>query len=120
VLALVGTVPDLLEPLVEGLDYLRVEALYAVREEMATTVADVLDRRTRASLRDARGAARSAERVAALIGPVLGWDARRIADEARGYADRVRAELARAGLEPTDGVGSERSVVTGGGTSEPR
>jgi glycerol-3-phosphate dehydrogenase len=120
VLALVGTVPDLLEPLVEGLEYLRVEALYAVREEMATTVADVLDRRTRSSLRDARAAARSAGDVAALIGPVLGWDAGRIADEARTYADRVWAELARAGLEPTDGIGPDRSVATGGGTSGPR
>ena len=58
--------------------------------------------------------------VAALIGPVLGWDAGRIADEARTYADRVWAELARAGLEPTDGIGPDRSVATGGGTSGPR
>ena len=50
------------------------EAVYAVRQEMACSVADVLDRRTRASLRDARGAAAAAARVAALIGPELGWD----------------------------------------------
>src|SRR5664280_2977521 len=57
VLALVGEQPGLLDPLVDGLHYLRVEALYAVRAEMACSVEDVLDRRTRASLRDARGAA---------------------------------------------------------------
>ncbi len=99
-LALVGTRPALLEPLVDGLDYLRAEALYAVRAEMATTVADVLDRRTRASLRDARAAARSAADVAALIGPDLGWDAGRMAAEAAAYAARVRHELTTAGLDP--------------------
>ncbi len=39
-----------------------------MREEMATTVGDVLDRRTRASLRDARATAAAAARVADLIG----------------------------------------------------
>ena len=64
---------ELLEPLVPGLRYLEAEAVYAVREEMAGSVADVLDRRTRASLRDMRGAADAAARVAELIGPELGW-----------------------------------------------
>ena len=52
--------PELLEPLVPGLPYLGAEAIYAVRAEMACTVADVLDRRTRASLRNARAAAAAA------------------------------------------------------------
>ena len=55
VLSLTDDQPDLLDALVPGLHYRKVEALYAVREEMACTVDDVLDRRTRASLRDARG-----------------------------------------------------------------
>jgi glycerol-3-phosphate dehydrogenase len=119
-LALVGSQPDLLDPLVEGLEYLRVEALYAVRGEMARTVADILDRRTRASLRDARAAARSAGAVASLIGPELGWDAARTIEEARGYADRVRSELATAGLDPDAPPPTVRAVATGGGTAEPR
>ncbi len=105
VLALVGEQPGLLEPLVDGLRYLRVEALYAVRAEMACSVADVLDRRTRASLRDARGAARAALDVATLIGPELGWDPVRIAREASEYAVSVRAALARAGLDPDGATG---------------
>ncbi len=84
VLALADDRPELLDPLVEGLHYLEVEALYAVRHEMAGSVADVLDRRTRASLRDARAAAGAARRVAELIGPDLGWDGHRIEAEARG------------------------------------
>ena len=99
-LALADGRPELLDPLVQGLHYLEVEALFAVREEMASTVADVLDRRTRASLRDARAAADAAWRVAELIGPELGWDERRIGREAEAYAAARRAELTRAGLDP--------------------
>ena len=42
VLALAAGRPELLEPLVPGLPHLRVEAVWAVREEMAMTVDDVL------------------------------------------------------------------------------
>lgn len=40
------------EPLVPGLPYLRGEALHAVRNEMACSLADVLCRRTRAAILD--------------------------------------------------------------------
>jgi glycerol-3-phosphate dehydrogenase len=98
VLALSEGRPELLQPLVAGLHYLQVEALFAVREEMAMTISDVLDRRTRASLRDARAAGSAATRVATLIGPELGWDEERMASEADAYAESVRSTLARAGL----------------------
>ena len=56
---LVETDPALGTPLVEGQPYLRAEAVYAVRDEMARTLDDVLSRRTRARLfaRDASEAA---------------------------------------------------------------
>ena len=53
--ALVAADPSLGEPLVPGLPYLRAEAVYAVRHEMATTLDDVLLRRTRAHLLDRAG-----------------------------------------------------------------
>jgi len=112
VLALADERPELLDPLVRGLLYLEVEALYAVRHEMAGSVSDVLDRRTRASLRDARGAAAAARRVAELIGPDLGWDQRRMEAEAEAYAEERRAELTRAGLDP-DGVGGRAGAAAG-------
>jgi glycerol-3-phosphate dehydrogenase len=119
--------PDLLEPLVPGLTYRKVEALYAVREEMAYTVADVLDRRTRASLRDARGAADAARSVAELIGPELGWDNDRIRREAESYADGVRSDLVRAGLDvpgyspvTANTAGGTVPAATAGGAAEPR
>ena len=46
--------PALGEPLVPGLPYLKAEAVYAARHEMARTLDDVLSRRTRARLLDAR------------------------------------------------------------------
>ena len=48
--ALIAFDPSLAEPLVPGLPYLRAEAVHAVRHEMATTLDDVLARRTRAHL----------------------------------------------------------------------
>lgn len=64
----------LAEPLVAGLPYLRAEALFAVRYEMATTVDDVLTRRTRARLQDRNAAMQAAPDVARLIGQELGWN----------------------------------------------
>jgi glycerol-3-phosphate dehydrogenase len=112
VLALSDGRPELLRPLVDGLHYLEAEALFAVREEMAMTIADVLDRRTRAILRDARAAGDAAARVAALIGPELGWDEQRMADEAEDYAGNVRLTLEKAGL--TD---DRAAVLAGSGPS---
>ncbi len=114
VLAEAGDDPALLEPLVPGLDYLRAEALYAVRHEMATTLADVLDRRTRAVLHDARATAASAGAVADLIGPVLGWSGRRCRDEAGAYAASVRSALVTAGLPATRPEPATADAAPGG------
>ncbi len=76
--------PDLARPLIEGLPYSRADVLYAVREEMARTVDDVLSRRTRARLLARDASAAVADDVAALIAPDLGWSdevqARQVAD----------------------------------------
>jgi glycerol-3-phosphate dehydrogenase len=103
VLATADNKPELLDPLVPGLHYLAAEAVYAVEDEMAYSLSDVLDRRTRASLRDARGAADAAPAVASLIGPLLGWDNSRIEREAEHYAHEIREQLTRAGLDPRVG-----------------
>jgi glycerol-3-phosphate dehydrogenase len=71
--AMVAADPSLGEPLVPGLPYRRVEAVYAARYEMAVTLDDVLSRRTRARLRNRDAAAAAAEDVAALVGAELGW-----------------------------------------------
>ncbi|MDX1546184.1 MAG: glycerol-3-phosphate dehydrogenase/oxidase [Rhodothermales bacterium] len=59
-------------PLHDRLPYRRGEVIWAARSEMARTVEDVLARRTRALLLDARAAAEAAPDVAALLAGVLG------------------------------------------------
>ncbi|NCY16058.1 MAG: glycerol-3-phosphate dehydrogenase/oxidase [Actinobacteria bacterium] len=74
VLALAERDPDLAAPLVPGLPYLRAEAVFAVRHEMARTLDDVLSRRTRARLLGRDDSAAAARSVAELMAPDLGWD----------------------------------------------
>jgi glycerol-3-phosphate dehydrogenase len=92
--ALTRDEPDLAAPLVPGLPYLRAEARYAVRNEMARTLDDVLARRTRARLLARDASADAAASVAELIAPDLGWsDAERDAEVA-AYRAAVAAERA--------------------------
>jgi glycerol-3-phosphate dehydrogenase len=66
--------PDLAKPLDPRLPIRRGEVVWAVREEMALTVEDVLARRTRALVWDARAAKKMAPRVARLMAKELGRD----------------------------------------------
>jgi glycerol-3-phosphate dehydrogenase len=104
VLALADGRPELLEPIATGLPYVGAEVLYAVREEMATHVTDVLSRRTRARIQDARASVRAAGAVADLMAPELGWDADRAKAEAEAFATDVAAELEVAGIEAVHGA----------------
>ena len=101
ILAMIEADPTLGEPLVPSLPYLRAEAIYAVRYEMAMTVTDVLSRRTRSLLlaRDAAGEA--AEEVAHLIAPELGWTDEDVRREVEDFRKVVRKELDSAGLPVT-------------------
>ena len=66
--------PALAEPLHDALPYTGAEVVWAVRREMARTVEDVLARRCRALLLNARAAVAMAPRVAALMARELGCD----------------------------------------------
>jgi len=90
---------DLLDPLVAGLPYLRVEAVWAARHEMAMTTEDVLARRTRAVLRRAGAAAESAPAVAELLAAECGRDPAAAARDAADFAESARRDLERAGLD---------------------
>ncbi|HVT42280.1 MAG TPA: glycerol-3-phosphate dehydrogenase/oxidase [Acidimicrobiales bacterium] len=99
VLALAAGRPDLLQPVVDGLPYTGAELLYAVREEMACTLEDLLARRTRASIQRAHATMAAAPAVAALVAADLGWSDAAAADEAARFAKACEAELLTAGLE---------------------
>jgi glycerol-3-phosphate dehydrogenase len=66
--------PSLGDRLHPALPYVKAEAIWAVRNEMARTVEDVLSRRTRALVLNARAALAMAPVVANLIAPELNWD----------------------------------------------
>jgi len=101
VIAMVERDRSLGEPLVEGLPYLRAEAVYSARYEMAVTLDDVLTRRTRARLllRDATAAA--APEVARLVADELGWDGARQADEVEQYRQAIERERTTPNLPET-------------------
>jgi glycerol-3-phosphate dehydrogenase len=89
--------PSLAEPLVPGLRYVRAEAVYAVRHEMATNLVDVLTRRTRAHLHDRDACRAAAGDVAALIAPELGWSPGDTAAQVAEYEALCEAEETAAG-----------------------
>jgi glycerol-3-phosphate dehydrogenase len=92
--AIIEANPDLANPLIPGLPYRRAEAVYAVRYEMATTLDDVLSRRTRARLLDRDATAAGAAEVAELIGRELGWDADEQARQVATYREAAEKERA--------------------------
>ncbi|MCU1372303.1 MAG: glycerol-3-phosphate dehydrogenase [Ilumatobacteraceae bacterium] len=101
VLALAEADPALREPLVAGLPYIKAEAVYAVRHEMARSVDDVLSRRTRARLLARDASAAAAGEVAALIAPVLGLSEAEADAQASSYRAAVDLERSTAELPET-------------------
>jgi glycerol-3-phosphate dehydrogenase len=99
--AMIDRDPPLGDPLVAGLPYVRAEAVYAARYEMARSVDDVLSRRTRARLLARDASAAAAPDVADLIGDELGWTSEERAAEAETYRALVAHERETAGLPET-------------------
>ena len=100
IVALVDQDQSLGEPLVAGLPYLRAEAVYAARYEMALSVDDVLSRRTRARLLGRDASVAAAEQVAALIAPELGLSPEEQARQVDAYRAAVDRERTSAGMDP--------------------
>jgi glycerol-3-phosphate dehydrogenase len=99
--ALIDADPTLGEPLVAGLPYVRAEAVHAVRHEMATTIDDVLARRTRSRLQARDASASAAEAVGALLAPELGWSTEEAARQVVEYVALIEAERGAPGLPAT-------------------
>jgi glycerol-3-phosphate dehydrogenase len=106
VLALAREDASWLDPLVPGLPYLRVEAVWAVRREMAQTVTDVLARRTRALLLDREPTASAAPRVADLLATELGWDQVERDRQLAEFERLVDAERRAAEAHPWSATGA--------------
>jgi glycerol-3-phosphate dehydrogenase len=99
ILQLVRDDPSLGNPLIEHQPYVGAEFLYSAREEMATSLVDLLARRTRAHLHDARATLAAASTIALLVAPTLGWGDDDVAAQVESYRALVDHELSSAGLE---------------------
>ncbi|HLY84475.1 MAG TPA: glycerol-3-phosphate dehydrogenase/oxidase [Acidimicrobiales bacterium] len=102
VIAMTEADPELGRRLVPGLPYLRAEAVYAARYEMARTIDDVLARRTRALLLARDASAGAALDVARLVAPELGWSPKRVEQEVEDYRAAATRAREAAGLPGTD------------------
>jgi glycerol-3-phosphate dehydrogenase len=98
ILDLIATNAELGARPIEGQPYVGAEFLFSARFEMATSLIDLLTRRTRAHLHDARATLNGAPRVAALVADELGWDDDDVARELDAYESLVRREFGAAGL----------------------
>ncbi len=107
--------PSLAQPLHSKLPYIKAEVIWAVREEMARTVEDVLARRTRALLLGAKATDRDRRRSCRPHGPgtrpgpsLAGQPSHRIPSPRRS----LHANLTKpAGRTPSGGRGSRRAVT---------
>ena len=88
--------PQLARPLVDGLPYLRAEAVYSVTHEMALSLDDIMTRRTRARLFDRRATVNAASDTARLVAPLLSWSEADIDREVRTFVDSCAREDAAA------------------------
>jgi glycerol-3-phosphate dehydrogenase len=74
------------------------EFLYSARFEMSTSLIDLLTRRTRAHLHDARATLKGAGAVATLVADDMEWTEEDVRRERSAYESLVRREFNAAGL----------------------
>jgi glycerol-3-phosphate dehydrogenase len=99
-LAMITERPELGETMIDGLPYLGAEFVYGARHEMAATLVDLLTRRTRAHLQDARATLRAAPAIADLVADEFWWTRQECARQVDLYRDLVGHEFRAAGLAP--------------------
>ena len=97
-LSMIEQEPSLGDASITGLPYVGAEFVFSAREEMSTSLVDLLTRRARAHLQDARATLAAAADIAKLVAPDMGWDERETRDQVARYRDLVEAEFAAAGL----------------------
>ena len=98
ILAMIADDPTLAEAPIAHQPYVLGEFLYSVQHEMAQSLVDLLTRRTRAHLHDARATLAAAPRIAQAVARDFAWSEDEIRVQLAAYADLVSRELAAAGL----------------------
>jgi glycerol-3-phosphate dehydrogenase len=97
-LEMIGTDELLAKCPIAGQPYVGAEFVFSVRHEMATSLVDLVTRRTRAHLHDARATLAAAPSIAQLVAPELGWDATDVTSEVEAYRALVHREFEAAGI----------------------
>jgi glycerol-3-phosphate dehydrogenase len=87
VVALMEEDANLAKPIDPALPFTFAEVVFAVREEMARTVEDVLSRRMRALILDSAAARRAAPQVANIMAAELGYDSDWIAQQVASFEE---------------------------------
>ncbi len=90
---LLATEPGLAEPIHAHLPYARGQVVWAARHEMARTIDDVLARRTRSLLLDARAAIEAAPGVGRLLAGELGRNPAWVTDQVTEFSEMARGYL---------------------------
>ncbi|PAW76281.1 MAG: FAD-dependent oxidoreductase [Verrucomicrobia bacterium Tous-C9LFEB] len=85
--------PGLNEKIHPNLPYTYAECLWSIREEMGATLEDVLSRRTRSLLLDARASMEAAPKVARLIARELGHDSKWEQEQVAEYLELAKSYL---------------------------
>ena len=96
--ALITADATLAQPIAASLPYIGAEVVWAVRNEMAMSLEDVLSRRTRAHIQNARSTVEATGRVADVMAAELGWDATLRDAQVDHLIGMLSAEAASAGL----------------------
>ena len=108
VLALSKDDESLLEPVTNADEYLRCEIAYAVTDEGAMHLEDVLARRTRMSIETKHRGVDAAAEVADIIAPILGWTQEQRDAEVESYTARVAAEVKSQELDTDEASDAAR------------
>ena len=98
ILSLIDADASLGEPVIEGQLYVGAEFLFSARNEMVTSLVDLLTRRTRAHLHDARATLAGAETIARIVADELHWSDDDVAVQVSQYRSLVEGEFRAAGL----------------------
>jgi glycerol-3-phosphate dehydrogenase len=106
VLALAEDNPALAEPLVEGLAPLKVEVVFAAREEMAISIEDALARRIGLQWYGWNEALVAAPIVADLLAYELSWSDDEERKALAEYVAKIQGTMQKAGLRPSPNLKS--------------
>ena len=100
VLQLAAREPALMQPIIVGQAPLRVEIVFAIREEMAQSIEEILARRIGLQVYDWRLSIQAAPVVAFHLAQELGWSTAEAHDAVEQYAGKMNRMLETIGLAP--------------------